>query len=196
MNTSHAPEFRQLGDHVALDMINTVEQSATGPIDRWQSDADVAGWLTLAGVAAAQGAAPSGLLESARGLRETVRDLVAQRKAQAPLALSALNRALAAGGSHLELAPADDGSLVMSRRYPSQTAAQWLLPVAEAAADLLALGDFGLVRKCESDACSLWFYDRTRSHKRRWCSMALCGNRHKVAAFRQREAADANAKAK
>ncbi|KRA01594.1 ABATE domain-containing protein [Achromobacter sp. Root565] len=196
MNTSHAPEFRQLGDHVALDMINTVEQSSAGPVDRWQSDADVAGWLSLAGVAAAQGAAPSGLLESARGLRETVRALVAQRKAHAPLALSALNRALAAGGSHLELAPVDDGSLVMSRRYPSQTAAQWLLPVAEAAADLLAHGDFRLVRKCESDTCSLWFYDRTRSHKRRWCSMALCGNRHKVAAFRQREAADASAKAK
>jgi predicted RNA-binding Zn ribbon-like protein len=30
------------------------------------------------------------------------------------------------------------------------------------------------------------FYDRTKSHKRRWCSMALCGNRHKVAEFRKR----------
>ena len=196
MNTRHAPEFRQLGDHIALDMINTVEQGSAGPIDRWQSDADVADWLAFAGIAHAPGAAPAGLLGQARGLRETIRALVDQRKAQAPLALSALNQALAAGGSHLELAPGDDGGLALSRRYPSQTAAHWLLPVAEAAADLLAHGDFGLVRKCESEACSLWFYDRTRSHKRRWCSMALCGNRHKVAAFRQREAADAGAKAK
>ncbi len=196
MNTSYAPEFRQLGDHVALDMINTVEQSSSGQMDRWQSDTDVAAWLALAGAGSAQGAAPPGLLQGARDLRETVRELVAQRKAQAPLTLSALNRALASGGSHLELAPGEDGGLAVTRRYPSQTAAQWLLPVAEAAADLLAHGDFGLVRKCESDACSLWFYDRTRSHKRRWCSMALCGNRHKVAAFRQREAADAGAKGK
>lgn len=196
MNSSHAPEFRQLGDHLALDMINTVEQGAAGPLDRWQSDADVGAWLAFAGIESARGTPPPGLLEGARGLRETVRELVAQRKAQTPLALSALNRALAAGGSHLELMSGEDGALALTRRYPSQTAAQWLLPVAEAAADLLAHGDFGLVRKCESDACSLWFYDRTRSHKRRWCSMALCGNRHKVAAFRQREAADAAGKAR
>jgi predicted RNA-binding Zn ribbon-like protein len=51
---------------------------------------------------------------------------------------------------------------------------------------LLATGDFSLVRRCENAACVLWFYDRTRSHHRRWCSMARCGNRHKVAAFRKR----------
>ncbi|MFD4836778.1 CGNR zinc finger domain-containing protein [Achromobacter sp. NPDC058515] len=188
MHTTHAPEFRQLGDHVALDMINTIEQGDAGPLDRWQSDADVQAWLALSGLAPGQAAAPKGLLEGARALRETVRALVAQRKAGEPLKLTALNRALAAGGSHLALSATDDGGLELARHYPSQTPAQWLLPAAEAAADLLAHGDFGLVRKCESDACSLWFYDRTRSHRRRWCSMALCGNRHKVAAFRQRGA--------
>lgn len=192
MQTNHAPEFRQLGDHIALDMINTVEQGDAGPLDRWQSDADVRAWLALSGLAPGQAAAPKGLLEGARDLREAVRALVAQRKAGVPLKLTALNRALAAGGSHLALAEADGGGLELARHYPSQTAAQWLLPAAEAAADLLAHGDFGLVRKCESDACSLWFYDRTRSHRRRWCSMALCGNRHKVAAFRQREATGAS----
>lgn len=196
MNTTQAPEFRQLGDHLALDMINTVEQAAAGPLDRWQSDADVHAWLASAGVAPEQGAAPKGLLEGARNLREAVRLLVAQRKAGGPLALSPLNRALAAGGSHLEVTAQEGGVLALSRRYPTQTAAEWLLPVAEAAADLLVHGDFDLVRKCESDVCSLWFYDRTRSHKRRWCSMALCGNRHKVAAFRKREAADASARAR
>ena len=190
MNETQAPEFRQLGDHVALDMINTIEQSGAGPLDRWQSDADVQAWLASSGLAPVQGAAPKGLLEGARGLRETVRELVARRKAGEPLKLTALNRALAAGGSHLAL-EAGEGGVMVTRQYPSQSAAQWLLPAAEAAADLLAHGDFGLVRKCESDACSLWFYDRTRSHRRRWCSMALCGNRHKVAAFRQREAGDA-----
>jgi len=57
---------------------------------------------------------------------------------------------------------------------------------AEAAAELLAEGDFELIRRCESESCVLWFYDRTKSHRRRWCSMASCGNRHKVAAFRSR----------
>ena len=66
-------------------------------------------------------------------------------------------------------------------------ARQLLAPLAEAAAHLLATADFTLVRKCEDHACTLWFLDRTKSHRRRWCSMALCGNRNKVAAFRQRQ---------
>jgi predicted RNA-binding Zn ribbon-like protein len=65
-----------------------------------------------------------------------------------------------------------------------------LVPVAEAVARLLAEGDFSLVRKCESSDCTLWFYDRTKSHHRRWCSMAQCGNRMKVAAFRARRKAE------
>jgi predicted RNA-binding Zn ribbon-like protein len=32
----------------------------------------------------------------------------------------------------------------------------------------------------------LWFSDQTKSHQRRWCSMEMCGNRHKVAAYRKR----------
>jgi CGNR zinc finger len=59
--------------------------------------------------------------------------------------------------------------------------------VALAAAELLANGDFDLVRTCESDDCVLHFYDRTKSHRRRWCSMATCGNRAKVQTFRARQ---------
>ncbi|MGB3433975.1 CGNR zinc finger domain-containing protein [Achromobacter sp.] len=188
--TTPKPEFRLLGDDAALDLINTVEQSDDGPLDRLQSDDDVRAWLDAAGFAPARRMAPKGLLESARTLRETVRALVAQRKAGLPLKPNALNQALAAGGSHLELAMAA-GAPSLARRYDTATPDQWLLPAAEAAAELLVHGDFELVRKCESPLCSLWFYDRTRSHRRRWCSMALCGNRHKVAAFRQREAQDA-----
>jgi predicted RNA-binding Zn ribbon-like protein len=30
------------------------------------------------------------------------------------------------------------------------------------------------------------FYDDSKTQRRRWCSMALCGNRSKVAAFTRR----------
>jgi predicted RNA-binding Zn ribbon-like protein len=66
---------------------------------------------------------------------------------------------------------------------------QLLAPIAEAAAELLTLQDFSIIRKCESPDCVLWFYDRTKGHKRRWCSMAVCGNRHKVSSFRKRQSA-------
>jgi predicted RNA-binding Zn ribbon-like protein len=51
--------------------------------------------------------------------------------------------------------------------------------------------DFNLVRKCEDSDCVLWFVDKTKAHRRRWCSMPLCGNRNKVASFRQRQQREA-----
>ncbi len=64
--------------------------------------------------------------------------------------------------------------------------AQLLWPVAESACDLLCYADLTLVKKCENPICVLFFYDTTKNHSRRWCSMSVCGNRMKVAAHYQR----------
>ena len=52
----------------------------------------------------------------------------------------------------------------------------------------VALADFRLIRGCEGPVCTLLFLDRTKAHGRRWCSMAVCGNRAKAAAHRARRA--------
>jgi predicted RNA-binding Zn ribbon-like protein len=44
-----------------------------------------------------------------------------------------------------------------------------------------------LVKQCAGPGCTLWFLDRTKAHARRFCSAAACGNRAKVAAFRERQ---------
>jgi predicted RNA-binding Zn ribbon-like protein len=61
-----------------------------------------------------------------------------------------------------------------------------LLPVAQALAQLVCMEDFSQVKACEGPSCTLLFADHTRGHARRWCSMAICGNRAKQAAHRQR----------
>ena len=61
-----------------------------------------------------------------------------------------------------------------------------LLPVGEALARLVCQEDFTHVKACEGPACTLLLVDHTRGHARRWCSMALCGNRAKQAAHRER----------
>ncbi|TSB47768.1 CGNR zinc finger domain-containing protein [Alkalicoccobacillus porphyridii] len=43
------------------------------------------------------------------------------------------------------------------------------------------------IRKCEHEECTLHFVDTSKSGKRRWCSMELCGNRKKVAEFYARK---------
>lgn len=81
----------------------------------------------------------------------------------------------------------NDGSraeLVRARHWDSPQ--QLLVPVAESAARLMVTGDRSLVRHCEGLNCTLWFYDRTKSHRRRWCSMAVCGNRAKARMHRER----------
>jgi predicted RNA-binding Zn ribbon-like protein len=65
-----------------------------------------------------------------------------------------------------------------------------LEPIAEAAADLICNQDFRLIRSCGGSACTLVFLDRTKAHTRRWCRMAVCGNRAKAAAHRARRGAE------
>jgi predicted RNA-binding Zn ribbon-like protein len=182
--------FVQVGDHPALDLLNTQMRVAGREIDLLQSDADVVRWLALAGWPVENSAAAlpaQSLLATARALRETVRDLVEKRKLGLPVDFAQLNVYLAQARSSVLLVQQADGSARLERRWGQQTAGEILAPLAESAAELFAKGDFDLVRQCESDECVLWFYDRTKSHQRRWCSMANCGNRHKVAAFRKRK---------
>jgi predicted RNA-binding Zn ribbon-like protein len=65
---------------------------------------------------------------------------------------------------------------------------EWLLAaIARSAAELLVEGSHAPIRRCANPACRLLFYDDSRTHRRRWCSMAVCGNRHKVASFLRRQ---------
>jgi predicted RNA-binding Zn ribbon-like protein len=63
----------------------------------------------------------------------------------------------------------------------------WLLAaVARSAAEILSERAGNRLRFCANPGCSLLFYDVSRTQRRRWCSMASCGNRNKVAAFARR----------
>jgi predicted RNA-binding Zn ribbon-like protein len=46
----------------------------------------------------------------------------------------------------------------------------------------------GRIRRCDAEDCRMVFHDESRTGSRRWCSMARCGNRAKVRAFRARSA--------
>lgn len=98
-----------------------------------------------------------------------------------------LNDVLAADRRFTQIRTGADGTPEIHERRHWLDARQLLVPPADAVAQLLTTGDRGLVRTCEDPTCTLWFYDRTKSHRRRWCSMAVCGNRAKARNHRQRE---------
>lgn len=182
-----------IADHAVLDMLNSLAAASGAPLEFWNSDRDVLHWLELTHLLpthpkVAASWESGALLRAALRLRELVRDLVQRRKAGKRLDLSALNAFLAEGTSCLQLHAHASRTPHIERIYSASTPEALLAPLAELAAELLAHADFDLIRRCEGQDCVLWFYDRTKAHRRRWCSMAMCGNRAKVAAFRERQA--------
>jgi predicted RNA-binding Zn ribbon-like protein len=188
-NTTNEIHLDFVGDNLAINFINTRRMVEGQLTDTLRSGSDVKAWLRRLEVPVAKGSLPFGdgvLLKEARELREIVLAAVKDRKSGKKPSLVALNRFLGDAPSHAALTIDDARNIRVTRVYGKETAEAFLAPVAEAVADLLEDGDFDLVRHCEGKACVLWFYDRTKGHRRRWCTATGCGNRAKVAAFRAR----------
>ena len=49
-------------------------------------------------------------------------------------------------------------------------------------------GTWQRLKACPEQSCGWAFYDRSRNRSSTWCSMAVCGNRAKARAFRERRA--------
>jgi predicted RNA-binding Zn ribbon-like protein len=188
-DTTNENHLDFVGDDLAINFINTRRMVEGQLTDTLQSDSDVKAWLRRLEVPVAKGSLPFGdsvLLKGARELREIALAAVQDRKSGKRPSLVALNRFLADAPSHAVLTTDDARNIRVTRVHGKETVEAFLAPVAEAVAHLLADGDFNLVRHCEGNACVMWFYDRTKGHRRRWCTSTGCGNRAKVAAFRAR----------
>ncbi len=136
-----------------------------------------------------------GVAAQARSLREWFRTFVKDRKGHKLAAksleeLGPLTRLLERDERFSQIVAHSHGDGVSglelreARRWRS--AESLLLPVGEALAKFVCDEDFTQVKACEGPACTLMFADHTRGHARRWCSMAICGNRAKQSAHRER----------
>jgi len=128
------------------------------------------------------------LLQAAVRLRTAVREAllaVADGGTTRESLISPINEILAITEGHDELMyEAGNWQLKFRAREESL---EWLLAaIARSAAEIIAEGSRAPLRRCANPACGLLIYDTSRTRRRRWCSMALCGNRSKVAAFARR----------
>jgi predicted RNA-binding Zn ribbon-like protein len=80
-----------------------------------------------------------------------------------------------------------DGKLVRETLVELRTPADLWVPIVDATADLIANTDPSRIRKCET--CVVHFFDSSKKGSRRWCSMNICGNKLKVAAYQRRKRA-------
>jgi len=191
--------FLFIGNHLGLDFVNTEVVGDGGTVDLLGDFDGLLAWSREAGILSDgeardvalrwRGDARAGdAFPKAVAFRATLRSLaqtVASGSAVPETALEAINDLLGARHGRLELARTENGFETRFRRR-FDVPADLLVPVAEAVAELLSAGDLSLVKKCENAACILYYYDTTKNHGRRWCSMAVCGNRAKAAAHYRR----------
>lgn len=190
--TDDQSDFRDgmpfLGSRLWIDFVNSTSV-ALG--DLIATDTGWSRWLEAAGLPAPTGveAARAAVRAEAAALRESLRALFeALRTGAAPEArdLNRLNAYLARAAAHPRLAVSDTGTL--SVETAPLRAPDPLVSIAADFADFAARYEPVRLRHCDNPECSLVFYDTARNGTRRWCSMAACGNRHKVRSHRQRAA--------
>ncbi|MFL6710416.1 MAG: CGNR zinc finger domain-containing protein [Massilia sp.] len=183
-----------VGDHLALDLLNTQSGMGEAEVELWQTGAQVVAWCRANGIAPARDSSlddQAALLGAAHQLRAIARQLIEAEKAGQGGDATRLNPYLAANLSARAVVKNSDGAARLVRTARADAATQLLGALAESVAELLCEGEFALVKQCEHPDCIQWFYDRTKAHRRRWCSMAVCGNRFKAAQFRKNAAAAA-----
>ena len=110
---------------------------------------------------------------------------VVKNERVAPDVVEPINEILRVTEGHDELV--FDGGRWKLEFIARESGLEWLLAaIARSAAEILVEGAEARIRVCANPACRLFFCDTSRTGRRRWCSMAVCGNRHKVASFARR----------
>ena len=202
--TNRRPPAIFVADTLALDFLNSVATPVDSAVDWIDDGAGLLSWLEQARLVPADAmktlrahALPGefdNVAAQARSLREWFRGFVRkhQGRALAPKdlrELEPLNRLLERDEGFGRIVAGDRDSasglqFQMTRRWRSPETL--LLPIGEALAKFVCEEDFANVKACEGPACTLLFADHTRGRARRWCSMAICGNRAKQIAHRSR----------
>lgn len=190
--------FLFVGNHTILDLINTKPVMGGVPQELLTDWRATMRWFQAAEIlerVQAQSLLKKGegtaiaerFVKDLRQFREDLRKVVIAFEAgkAAPRgSIEELNRLLCAHRTYLTLSE-ENGRLRKAEKFDIESPQDLFSPLARAAAEFLVNTDSSRLRQCEN--CILHFYDTSKNATRRWCSMQLCGNRVKVAAYARRK---------
>jgi predicted RNA-binding Zn ribbon-like protein len=176
-------DFLWIGNHPATDLCNTRPVIDGDEVELLTDLEALAAWTRRAGIASdvsldeiADGEAAA-TVRFVHRLRDALREVLEGGGRDAD-AVEALDAVVGEEGGRLRVTIGASEPVGLAAPTP---AAQLRLDVALAALDILH-HDLRLVRRCANPVCVLLFLDLSKSGRRRWCSMSVCGNRAKVAA--------------
>ncbi len=190
--------FLFLGNNLVLDFLNTCPVLNGEPAELLPDFAAILRWFRAAGLLTASqatdlaqrwnGSTRSRALTSAiRHIRETLRTEILAWTDTGKLhrAVTEELNQLLTDHPMLTRVKRDTNGVVTESWFKASEPEDLFAPLAHSAVMLFASDHRSRVRKCAN--CVLHFYDDSKKGTRRWCSMQLCGNRSKVAAYAARQ---------
>jgi predicted RNA-binding Zn ribbon-like protein len=193
--------FIFIGERLWLDFVNTDDVRRGVRVDLLRDFDGLLLWLAAARVldserlavmrrrAQQQPAGASASLVDARRIRAALRALAERGLVLERVRLDAIaeiNRVLGRSAGTRRVEEQSDGRFVRTFVPGGDAFAGLMIPIVESAADSLIGAELLRVRRCLDARCPRLFLDTTRNGRRRWCDMAVCGNRAKAARFRER----------
>ena len=185
-------KFLWLGNWPALDFVNTQIVQDGETVDLLATGADLADWYARSALASQvdlSAARSYAALSSARTFRDELRAILGQLDENGKV----LPKLLASLNTRLQRRNVDfvvqnkKGRYVLTPEWTFKAPEDVCSPIAFSFAELLSQTDLSRIRRCKNPACVLFFYDTSRSGTRSWCSLNICGNKQRVAAFRERQ---------
>jgi predicted RNA-binding Zn ribbon-like protein len=195
-----APQSLFVGGHPAVDFLNTAYAPGGQLVETLGDGRALLDWMVRAKLLEESESATlqrrftrkalDALAQEAREVREWARTWLTAWRANPGRdysdEIAVLNKLLARETRGREVIAAKR-RLALLDRSRFEDASALLAPIAVEIARLVTQEDPSLVKACAGADCTLWFLDRTKAHRRMFCSAASCGNRAKVAAFRIRQ---------
>jgi predicted RNA-binding Zn ribbon-like protein len=184
-----------------LDLLNTKPVLANGPtellsdvraLERWLIASDTVTSLKAKAVVRGwrQSSEAAAFLEKLIAFRERLREAVVRMENGSlpnDAFLTEVNSLLLQHPRHTSVRKRDT-KMIRETLFEPRTPTDLWAPIVDATADLLTETESSRIRKCES--CVVYFFDISKKGSRRWCSMNICGNKLKVAAYQKRKRGD------
>ena len=189
--------FLFIANRTILDFLNTKPELAAGPTELLTDAHALERWLIAARIVSSpraktlvrgwrDSAEAASFVKELTAFRERLRTAVMRiEHGSLPTEpfLAQVNRLLREYPRQASL-NIRDSKLVREAVFEPRKPTDLWVPIIDATADLLTENEPSRIRKCES--CVLHFFDTSKKGSRRWCSMNICGNKLKVAAYQRR----------
>lgn len=190
--------FLFVANRLVLDFLNTRPVLAHGPTELLPDFDALGRWLTASGIVTSSktrrllrswrhSPEAASFLKDVIAFRERLREAVLRMEGGSPPSdefVQEVNSGLLQHPPILSLRKRE-GRIVREPIFEPKRPADLWAPILDGAADLLSEPESDRIRQCE--ACVVHFFDTSKKGSRRWCSMNICGNKFKVAAYQRRK---------